>query len=85
MGVMHHLDVAVHFFFGIEGLPAVWAHVLSRSGLRGAFAFSQLTHGLFTSRITKKRKKPHKPLCARYYATHLCIVQIVLAALGQAF
>ena len=37
-GFMFLVDVAVDFFFGLENFAAFRAHVLSRAGLRGAFA-----------------------------------------------
>ena len=55
VGVMHHMKVAVHFFFGIKYLTAFRTHVLSCSGFRGAFAFDNLTQ--FSISLIKKKEK----------------------------
>jgi hypothetical protein len=54
---MGSADVAVDFCFGVEDFAAVWTHVLSCSGLRGAFAFNDLTHLAFTSVYKKKGQR----------------------------
>jgi hypothetical protein len=66
---MHHIKVAFDFFFGAEDLTALWTHVLSCSGLRGASAFNRLTYSIISP--SKKKEKYHKLLCAHQYVTHL--------------
>ena len=41
---MHHIEVAIDFFFGIEDLTTLRTHVLPRFGFRGTSALNHLTH-----------------------------------------
>jgi hypothetical protein len=52
---VHHIEVTVDFFFGVEDLPALWTHVLSCSGFRGASAFNRLTYSIISP--SKKKEK----------------------------
>ena len=41
---MHHIEVAIDFFFVIEDLTTLRAHVLPRFGFGGTSALNHLTH-----------------------------------------
>lgn len=63
VGIMHCVFVCIYFFFCIEDLSAIWAHVLSSTGFRGASALDYLVH-LVGYLNDKEGKKVHKLMCA---------------------